>query len=72
MGAMLALSAAKGSDSKAEFKAAFKAYRESNFDIALEKWNLLADEGSAEAQVNLVIMYAKGEGVAKDPDAAFG
>lgn len=50
---MLALSAAKGSDSKAEFKAGFKAYREGDFDVALEKWTPLADEGAAEAQVNL-------------------
>jgi TPR repeat protein len=62
---MLALSAAKGSDSKAEFKAGFKAYREGDFDIALEKWTPLADEGAVEAQVNLGIMYAKGEGVEK-------
>ena len=65
MGPMLALSAAKGSDSEAEFKAGFKAYREGDFDIALKKGTPLADEGAAEAQVNLGIMYAKGEGVEK-------
>ena len=53
-------------DSKADFKAGIAAYREGDYDVALEKWVPLANNGAVEAQVNLGIMCAKGQGVERD------
>ncbi len=48
---------------KIEFKEGCVAYHRGDYSAALEKWAPLAENGAAEAQVNLAILYAKGEGV---------
>ena len=58
-------------DRKADFKRGIIAYRAGDYDIALEKWVPLVHNGAVEAQVNLGIMYAKGQGVDRDSGAAF-
>ena len=42
------------------------AYNQGNYAEALRIFNPLADQGIAEAQFNLGVMYAKGTGVAQD------
>ncbi len=57
-------------DSKAEFKAGFAAYSQGDYATALAKWKPLAENGAAQAQVNLGIIYAKGEGVEQSHEEA--
>ena len=45
---------------------AIVAYENADFATALRLWTLLADQGNAAAQFYLGLMYAKGDGVAKD------
>ena len=68
---MLASLGKPPADIKADFKSGIVAYRQGDYDIALEKWVPLANDGAVEAQVNLGIMCAKGQGVDKDPGEAF-
>ena len=68
---MLASPEKQTADPKADFKQGIVAYRNGDFDIALEKWTPLAKGGAVEAQVNLGIMYAKGQGVDRDQGQAF-
>ena len=55
---------------QAEFAAGWAAYQRGEFATALEVWRPLADDGMAEAQYNLGIMYDEGKGVARDIAAA--
>jgi hypothetical protein len=50
----------------ADFEAAVAAHSAGNYEKALREFKLLADQGSAGAQFNLGVMYAKGQGVAQD------
>ncbi len=54
------------------FSIGLEAAKNGNFEVALREWLPLADNGSARAQMNLGTMYAKGDGVEKDPELAFG
>ena len=45
---------------------AFAAYKAGNYEQALKIWRPLAEQGDAVAQLRLSVMYAEGEGVAKD------
>jgi len=47
------------------------AYLRGDYAAALKEWRPLAEQGYSDAQFNLGVMYAKGEGVRKDyPEAA--
>jgi len=48
------------------FEDAFAAYNRGDYATALRLYQQLADEGSATAQLNLGIMYADGQGVARN------
>lgn len=54
----------------ADFNSGLQAYQNGDFAAALKEWTPLAEHGDANAQYNLGLMYAKGEGVAKDYAAA--
>ncbi len=42
------------------------AYLRGNYKTALKEFRILAEQGNAEAQFNLGIMYVEGKGVSKD------
>ena len=63
---MLASSHKHDTGAHSDFKKGIVAYRHGDFDMALAKWRPLAKDGAVEAQVNLGIMYAKGQGVGRD------
>jgi hypothetical protein len=46
------------------------AYGRGDYATAFRLWRPLAEQGSAQAQVNLGRLYENGEGVAQDPAAA--
>ena len=50
----------------ADFKAGVDAYRRGDYATALHEWQALAEQGHADAQYNLGLLYAKGQGVSKD------
>ncbi|MDQ6699454.1 MAG: metallophosphoesterase [Acidobacteriota bacterium] len=50
----------------ADFQAGLTAYQKGDFASALKEWQPLADKGAAEAQYNLGLLYAKGQGVQQD------
>ena len=52
--------------------AAYAAAAAGNFKEALRLWMPLAEGGDASSQVNLGMSYDRGEGVAKDAEAAVG
>ena len=48
-----------------------KAYESGDYATALKEWKPLAEQGHAEAQNNLGVMYDNGFGVTQDYKAAF-
>ena len=50
----------------ADLEAGKEAYERGDFPAALREFRPLAEQGLAEAQVNLGFMYAKGQGVPQD------
>lgn len=52
------------------FSRAWSAYDAGQFDDALRIWQTLADQGDANAQINLGALYDNGKGVAEDPATA--
>jgi TPR repeat protein len=48
------------------FDDGFDAYDRGDFETALRLWQPLADQGNADAQRNLGLMYANGRGVAEN------
>jgi len=50
----------------AEFQEGLDAYNRKDYKTALEKWRPLAEQGHADTQYNLGIMYKEGQGVAQD------
>ncbi len=46
------------------------AYNKADFKTALKEWKPLAEQGDADAQNNLGVMYANGQGVAQDDKQA--
>ncbi len=50
----------------ADFDAGVNAYQRGDYATALRIFRQLADQGSADAQSNLGVMYAYGQGVTRD------
>jgi TPR repeat protein len=50
----------------ADFETGMDAYQRGNYATALSEWRLLADEGDAQAQLHLGLLYANGDGVPQD------
>ena len=48
------------------FDDALSAYNRGDYTTALQIWRSLADQGHADAQFNLGVMYDDGQGVAQD------
>ena len=49
-----------------DFNKGLKAAQSGDFATALKEWTLLAEQGNADAQYNLGVMYDKGNGVTQD------
>lgn len=54
----------------ADFQAGLDAYNSGDYTAALKEWRPLAEQGDAEAQVALGVMYYEGQGVLKDDKEA--
>ncbi len=54
----------------ADLKSAKRAYEQKDYSTAFKEFTPLAEQGNAEAQVNLGKMYLMGQGVLKDRDQA--
>ncbi len=52
------------------FSQGWQAYEKGNYSVALTKWQPLATEGHAQAQINLGVMYDYGKGVSANPEIA--
>ncbi len=50
----------------ADFKAGLDAYTRGDFAAALKEWQPIAEGGDPNAQYNLGLLYARGQGVAQD------
>ena len=50
----------------ADLEAGLEAWSRGDYETALKEWRLLAEQGDADAQVNLGVMYHKGQGVPQD------
>jgi len=50
----------------ADLQKGFDAYKEGDYPTALREWRPLAEQGDANAQSNLGVMYEKGQGVPQD------
>ncbi|MBT5651800.1 MAG: sel1 repeat family protein, partial [Nitrospina sp.] len=49
-----------------DFQDGKDAYKRSDYKTALEKWKPLAEQGNANGQNGLGVLYANGQGVAQD------
>jgi TPR repeat protein len=47
----------------ADFETGMDAYQRGNYATALSEWRPLAEEGDAQAQLHLGVLYANGDGV---------
>ncbi len=56
----------------ADISAGYNAYRRGDYATALRIFRQLADQGDADAQNNLGVMYDKGQGVTQDYAVAAG
>jgi TPR repeat protein len=54
------------------FERGLKAYEQRDYATAFNEWRVLAEQGVAEAQFNLGLLYADGQGVPLDPGQAAG
>ncbi|HJT90131.1 MAG TPA: metallophosphoesterase [Bryobacteraceae bacterium] len=54
----------------ADFHAGLDAYHRGDYAGALREWQPLADQGDANTQFNVALLYARGLGVPKDPARA--
>ena len=61
------LIATLASAAAADYGAGFIAYVRGDYAKALAEWVPLANQGHAEAQRNLGVMYYQGQGVERDP-----
>jgi len=50
----------------ADFKAGLQAYDRGDYATALKEWQPIADRGDPNAEYNLALMYALGQGTAQD------
>ena len=51
---------------KADFQAGLNAYKKGDYAAALKEWQPIAEQGDPNAQYNLGLLYAKGQGVSRD------
>ena len=58
------LMGATTSVSAQDFQKGFRAYKSGDYATALREWRPLAEQGNADAQYNLGVMYYNGKGVA--------
>jgi len=54
-----------------DFEVGVEAWGRGDYDTALREFRLLAEQGHAQAQVNLGIMSSQGQGVPKDDVQAY-
>ncbi len=54
-----------------DFEVGVEAWGRGDYDKAVQKFRLLAEQGHAQAQVNLGIIYSQGRGVPKDSVQAY-
>jgi len=54
-----------------DFEFGVEAWGRGEYDRALQEFRLLAEQGHAQAQVNLGILYSQGRGVPKDSVQAY-
>ncbi len=54
-----------------DFHVGVEAWGRCDYDTALREFRLLAEQGHAQAQVNLGIIYSQGRGVPKDSVQAY-
>ena len=64
--AITTLSVSSGVVFAATFEDGLAAAQRGNYAIALQLWRPLAEQGNAEAQYELGVMYFEGQGVAED------
>jgi TPR repeat protein len=53
-----------------DFQTGLEAYKRGDYATALKEWRPLAENGDAQAQFQLGVMYHNGEGVQKDDKEA--
>lgn len=61
---------ARAEHSESDFARGLSAYGKGDFAAALASWRPLAEQGNPVAQLNVGVMFAKGEGVAQDDGQA--
>jgi len=66
LGVCAAMTAGSSSLVVAGFDEGFDAYMRGDYATALKEFRVLAEQGDADAQYNLGLMYDKGHGVAQD------
>ncbi len=54
----------------ADYQAGLDAYNRGDYDTALKEFRLAAEQGDAQAQFKLGVMYDEGQGVAQDYEEA--
>ena len=54
-----------------DFEVGVEAWGRGDYDRAVQEFRLLAEQGHAQAQVNLGIIYSQGRGVLKDSVQAY-
>lgn len=54
----------------ADFEQGLAAYNSGDYETAFKEWRPLAEQGHADAQFNVALMYDNGWGVAQDPQHA--
>ena len=54
-----------------DFHVGVEAWGRGDYDRAVQEFRLLAEQGHAQAQVNLGILYSQGRGVPKDSVQAY-
>ena len=59
-----------GTSVHADFQKGFEAYNSGDYATALKEWESLAEQGYADAQYGLGMLYYRGHGVARDYKAA--
>jgi TPR repeat protein len=68
--ATLLAAATLGLTAHAGFKEGLSAYLQGDYAKALKEWQPLAEQGDADAQFSLGVMYANGQGVPQDDKEA--
>lgn len=51
---------------RADFNAGLQAYQRGDYAGAIQEWRPIAEKGDANAQYNLGLMYARGQGLSRD------